>query len=120
MYKSLILLTLLFPCFLSANDKVLHFTISGIIGGGVESFLFHQTELPTKSRVALSTTVAIIPGLAKELMDRKQKGNKFSNSDLAYDAAGALFGALSSALLNKRISMSVEKEVTSIAWSKTF
>lgn len=121
MFKYLLIITILTTSFVySASDKVLHFTISGIMGGGVESFLYRKTELGTTARIALGTGIAFLPGLGKEVLDSSKKNNKFSKSDLAYDFAGSLFGALASAYLNEKISMKVVEKEASISWSNPF
>lgn len=45
---------------------------------------------------------AMTPGLVKELIDSRQEGNKFSGSDLAFDALGAVLGVTGGRWLIRR------------------
>jgi uncharacterized protein YfiM (DUF2279 family) len=103
-----------------SSDKILHFTISGVIGGGMEYYLYKQGRHSMKERIVIASVVGTIPGLAKEIMDSREKGNRFSKSDLAYDAAGAIVGAAVSAIFLERFRFSVANEEAMITWSTPF
>lgn len=45
---------------------------------------------------------AMMPGVLKELIDSRQPGNKFSGSDLAFDAIGAAIGVTGGRWLIRR------------------
>ena len=57
--------------------------------------------MSSAERFFLGTTMAIGPGLAKELADGLSSNNTFSGLDLAADTLGALSGSLTSALIGK-------------------
>lgn len=78
------------------TDRELHFAFSiplGAVGCQLTSVLLRE-ELPTWRSVALGFSFGMLPGIAKEFYDMAQPTNYFSFRDLAYDAAGALTGAL--------------------------
>lgn len=78
------------------TDRELHFAFSiplGAVGCQLTSVLLRE-ELPTWRSVALGFSFGMLPGIAKEFFDMAQPTNYFSFRDLAYDAAGALTGAL--------------------------
>lgn len=73
-------------------DKVKHFGVSVALG-------IAATNLTTNKTTAFALSVA--PGLAKELYDSRQPGNKFSYKDLAWDAIGAYVGIHAGFYLHK-------------------
>lgn len=78
---------LLLVCVLSgcAADKNLHFALSIPLGAvGYKS---------CGDRILCGAALGLLPGLAKEVADSQERGNRFDAQDLAADAAGALLGA---------------------------
>jgi uncharacterized protein YfiM (DUF2279 family) len=61
-----------------------HFLFSGALGMGCAS-VFRDSN-------AKAFGCAMLPGLVKEVYDSRQPGNKFSASDLAFNALGAAVG----------------------------
>ena len=87
----------------AANDKVLHFGISGVCGAGAETFLHYETELGPWSRILTAATLGSLPGLAKEIKDSGEYGNEFGVGDMTADVLGSLTGALLSSVVNDAI-----------------
>lgn len=77
-------------------DKALHLSVGLALGAGCYGFLWavNGREDPRALRLALCSTLAQAPGLAKELYDSGRPGNFFSVKDLLWTSAGVLAGAL--------------------------
>jgi VanZ family protein len=74
----------------SQVDKVAHFGISAALGGVADLVVYREADLPVWGRVALSTGIALVPGVFKEVcLDAHADG-----WDLAADLAGALVGSM--------------------------
>lgn len=65
------------------QDKYYHAGYSFVYGVVASSLTDDKT---------IAFAIAMAPGLTKEIIDSKQKGNKFSVNDLVADAIGAYFG----------------------------
>lgn len=76
------------------SDKAAHLTVSFGLGAGWYGGLRLLGRDPQGLRLAFSATLAFLPGLLKETYDAGRPGNRFSGVDLAWDAAGAVSGAL--------------------------
>jgi len=75
-------------------DKAEHLAISLGLGAGCYAGLRALSRDPPLVRFAFSVGLALVPGLFKELYDSGRPGNRFSGPDLAWDAVGAISGAL--------------------------
>ena len=75
-------------------DKGYHFSVSFALAGVCYAALWRGGDDPQAIRPLLATSLAIIPGLAKEVYDAGQKGNHFSGRDLIWDVLGATSGSL--------------------------
>lgn len=73
-----------------ARDKALHLTVGVAIGGGCYGLLWAASPDRAGTRLALCTTLGLLPGLGKELYDAGQPGNRFSLLDLAWTTVGVL------------------------------
>lgn len=71
-----------------ATDKMLHF-ISGFLICFTVSFGMPSDKQDGYWRLIPPST-AIAAGIAKEVYDSQQPGNRFDSADLAYTAAGGL------------------------------
>lgn len=72
------------------RDKQLHFAAGAIVG----SVITYQCQKHDIKHPKLwGFLAATVIGLAKELHDRRQPGNRFDNADLAWAAAGGFAGA---------------------------
>ena len=67
----------------TGSDKNKHFAVSLALGGLASSV----TDSKPKAFM-----LAMAPGIAKELYDMKQTGNRFSYKDVVWDAVGAYAG----------------------------
>lgn len=56
------------------------------------SFVYGIVASTVTDNKNVAFAIAMAPGLAKEIIDSQQKGNKFSINDLVADAVGAYFG----------------------------
>lgn len=120
--NSLLLLALTTLVNLHAEDSnsAKHYGISAAFGFASETVIHkYFTELNDFEKISYATVVGTLPGLAKELHDEE-----FSNEDLAYDALGALTGAIFSNYLNNNssifISHSEENKSTKLMLAHNF
>jgi putative lipoprotein len=97
--KRLFAVLLLIPCLSFADswttpDKPVHATVSFVLGLST-SQLFPQSKLTAFG-------VAMIPGVAKEVLDAGHGGSGFSLKDLGADAIGAALGVYTGGWLLSR------------------
>lgn len=92
----------------AADDKVLHFVLSGVFGAGSETVLHHTTEMGAFGRITVATVVGTLPGLGKEIADSGEAGNEFDAGDLAADVLGAFCGAVLSSKINDWIEVRLQ------------
>ncbi len=90
------------------EDKVLHFSVSTMLGAGAETYLHQTTDLNAYQRIGLGTFLGVMPGLAKEVIDSQKKDNYFSTGDMAANLGGSLVGALLGNWLNNKYWAQVE------------
>ncbi len=91
------------------SDKQKHFLISAAFGAGSETALeaFNQYSLTQVERlngvelIGYGTLIGLVPGVIKETRDSNEKGNSWSNADLAYDFAGSFIGSTLSYSLHR-------------------
>ncbi len=114
--KSILILGL--SSFISLNaadtNSGKHFVLSAAFGFTAETIIHKEYyQYDDFDKIALGTLLGTIPGLAKELTD-----DKFSTSDLAFDIAGSLSGAILSNYVNNNTSIFIshnhEKEQTKL------
>ena len=74
-------------------DKPLHLGLSAALGGGIYAALTIWSDQRRPARLLLSTSLALLPGLGKEIYDAGQPGNRFSHADMLWNLVGALAGA---------------------------
>lgn len=97
--KRLIWIILLIPAPAAAaeplwdNDKIPHLLLSSALGGGSYAALTMWGDQGRPARLLLATSVALLPGLGKEIYDGGQPGNHFSHTDMLWNLVGALAGA---------------------------
>ena len=70
------------------TDKYLHAGASAIIASGVTLL---AADSPNRLWYGIGASVAV--GVAKELVDRREPGNRFSSKDVLADVLGAVAGA---------------------------
>jgi len=84
-----------------------HFVISAGFGYLTENIIHNKYDTASK-RIIYTTSIAMIPGLAKEVYDELDDGDThFSEMDLLADAAGVFLGAYTANQLNQKISVSL-------------
>lgn len=82
-----------------ARDKAYHLSVSFGLASAAYSF-FWTFDVPSQTssrpwiRPIISTSTALIPGLAKEFYDAAQSDNHFSGKDLTWDFIGSASGSL--------------------------
>lgn len=76
-----------------AQDKLLHSYISNILFVVLFGFL-SLFGLQALWCYIISTIVVVGIGVAKELIDDKEKGNRFDWKDIIADVSGIILGAL--------------------------
>ncbi len=100
----LIHLFLVSSAFALEADKVAHFGSSAGYGLVVGSITYHHaTEMGPVPRMATSTGLALVPGIAVEIVDEFTPGNKFGWGDLLADGLGAVTGAVAAELINGQL-----------------
>jgi uncharacterized protein YfiM (DUF2279 family) len=77
-----------------AEDKGLHFSLSFALGSAWYTGLWLLGDDPRPVRVVLSLSLAVLPGVFKEIYDAGQPGNQFSGKDMVWDVIGATTGTL--------------------------
>lgn len=96
--------SLLTPALAVEPDKLAHFGGATALGLGIDTLTYHYaTEMGPAKRIATSAGLAFIPGLGIEIGDEFSSSTYFSWSDLAADAAGAVFGAVAGELVNGQL-----------------
>lgn len=84
-----------------------HLIFSAVIGMGCANVF--------QDSIGKAYTCALAPGLVKEIADSQTKGNKFSGSDMAYNALGAAIGVYTGHWLIHR-----QGGVTVVSYRKEF
>jgi uncharacterized protein YfiM (DUF2279 family) len=105
-----LLLLLLFPGLAFgqvAEDKKMHFAVSAVAGVAA------GIQWPDNKPLAFS--VAMIPGVAKELLDAQKGGSGFDTKDLAADALGAITGVYLGGFM-----VQLNRRSVTLAYSATF
>ena len=87
------------------NTSLQHFGVSATLGYISESFLQPNTQWEVPERVYAAAALASIPGLVKELSDPV-----FDTEDMAFNVAGALFGAWVGQHFNKYVFVGFERD----------
>lgn len=72
------------------RDKALHLLVSAGLGGAAYGGLWLAGDDTAEVKLALAVPLALVPGLAKELYDDGQPGNRFSGRDMLWNAVGVL------------------------------
>lgn len=75
-------------------DKAAHLGVSAALGASGYAVLWAFGDDPPALRLPLAAGLALLPGLAKEIYDGGQPGNRFSGADLFWDGVGAAAGSL--------------------------
>ena len=87
-----------------------HFAVSALFGVvGAAQIFPHE---PVKA-----FAFAMVPGVLKEVVDSRQKGNYFSGKDLAADALGAAFGVWAGGAM---LSYSERDKTVKVSYSTKF
>ncbi len=102
------------------SNSAKHYGISAAFGFASETIIHKNfTPLNDLEKITYPTITGTLPGLAKEFND-----DKFSNEDLAFDALGALTGAVFANYLNNNtsifISHSEENKSTQVMLAHNF
>ncbi len=82
-------------------DKVAHLWTSAAFGVAAGTATYHLADKCSPvERIAISSGIAFVPGLAVEIADSLSKHNHFDFGDLGMDAAGAIAGVVTAELFN--------------------
>jgi len=103
----LVLALLSAPAWAVEDDKKLHFAASFVFGFAAGA------QWPDNKPLAFG--VAMIPGVAKEMIDAQSGGTGFSGKDLVADAIGAALGVYAGGWMVRR-----SGGTTTIAYATTF
>jgi len=101
------------------QDKKKHLGISFALGNATA--LYMQYNYPHNSyakNLLISTSLATIPGIVKELSDSQKNNNHFSSADLTYDILGSFLGAITGVTIGKKIFVNIKEK--KIAYNMTF
>jgi uncharacterized protein YfiM (DUF2279 family) len=78
------------------KDHLLHFTVCLLVAWTAARVACAVMPVGLKHRlmsVGIGATIAVLVGVAKELRDDRQEGNRLSRDDLLADVLGAIAGA---------------------------
>lgn len=78
------------------KDHLLHLTVSLLLAWTVARVACAVMPVGLKHRlmaVGIGAAIAVLVGMAKELRDDRQEGNRLSRDDLLADVLGAIAGA---------------------------
>jgi uncharacterized protein YfiM (DUF2279 family) len=75
-------------------DKAEHLALSFLLAGAGYSAVSLLGDDPRPLRLAFSTSLALVPGVLKEIYDSGQPQNHFSGQDMTWDVIGAVTGSL--------------------------
>ena len=98
------------------RDKALHLSVSLGLGGAAYGGLWLTGDDAPEVKLALSFSLAMLPGLAKEIYDDGQPGNRFSGKDMLWNALGALVGSGLGYVIDRLMRRHVGKRLTSGYW----
>lgn len=84
-----------------------HVAVSALAGIACATHLYPREPLKAFG-------CAMVPGVLKEIVDSQQKGNRWSNKDIAADALGSVTGVLTGGLM---LSYSERTKTTTVAIS---
>ncbi|WP_243372463.1 hypothetical protein [Geotalea sp. SG265] len=89
------------------SDKMAHFLSSTAYGLAAGTGLYKLAERPGPAeRIVIASSIALIPGIAVEIIDAYQPGNRFGWGDLLADGVGAVTGAVAAELINGQLWLS--------------
>jgi len=97
----LLLPTLSFAQLLTEEDKQMHFAAGAITSTLVYDYVYRKTESKKKA-VVYSIASSIVLGSLKELVDSRQKGNKFDTRDLLATTYGGITFGITFNILTKK------------------
>jgi uncharacterized protein YfiM (DUF2279 family) len=83
------------------TDKALHLTVGHGLGAAGYGGLWLLSDDEPAVKLALATFAASLPGIAKEIYDDGQPGNRFSAKDLLWTEVGVLSGVLTVWLIER-------------------
>jgi len=93
------------------KDKKRHFAISAAMGSATGLYLEkNYKSYSYNKKIILGTSIALVPGILKELSDAQEKNNRFSRADLFYDFLGSLSGNILGQYLGKEIFIDINKK----------
>jgi len=112
-----IILLLIPVCSFASDDGniALHLGLSSLFGAAGETFLHYRTDFEAPGRILCGTLIGSLPGLGKELADRR-----FSGTDMAANVAGALLGAVVANYLNNKLSVRIEHQSRKVTVSLSY
>lgn len=76
------------------KDKLLHSYVSDTLFVVLFGIIFLFLNLPIWLNYIITTVVVFAIGIIKELIDDKEKGNRFDWTDVIADVSGIVLGAL--------------------------
>ena len=89
--RKLLFITLLIPIFVNAQfikkDKQLHFYAGALIGASTNVVVYKITK-DKKKAFWYGVGASVLAGFAKEVLDSREKGNKFDSIDLLATGLG--------------------------------
>ena len=75
------------------TDKKKHLGASFLIGTATGMYMeYNYKQNSYSENLLIGTSLAMVPGILKEISDERKANNHFSGSDLAYDFVGSLLG----------------------------
>jgi uncharacterized protein YfiM (DUF2279 family) len=76
------------------RDKAYHLAVSFAMAASWYGALSLVGDDPPPVRLAMASSLAVVPGLLKEVYDSGRPGNAFSAKDMTWDVLGVALGCL--------------------------
>lgn len=93
------------------SDKQKHFGVSFAFGTATGIYMDRNYEENSyTTNLIIGTSIAMIPGVLKEVYDDRQDDNDFDEADLAYDFAGSLAGNILGNYLSENLFVDVKNK----------
>jgi len=93
-----------------ANDKKKHLGISFLLGSATGMYMqYNYQNNSFTENLIIGTSLAMIPGIAKEYHDSKQANNHASGADLAYDLLGSITGTMFGIYVSKKLFVNIKQ-----------
>lgn len=93
------------------DDKQKHLGASFLIGTATGVYMDYNYKNNSYSKnLLIGTSIAMVPGVLKEIYDSSKDDNKFDGADIAYDLLGSLIGNITGNYISKNLFIDIKKQ----------